>query len=119
MEGTPQAETTGRFRGLPTREVLGAVYPVAVTLRTRLLGLSFLDLDDAGSGLLIPRCRSIHTLGMRFPVDLYFLGVDGEPVGARYGVGPWRFVRNRAARSVLEVPSERGAPRRVQGGGGR
>jgi uncharacterized membrane protein (UPF0127 family) len=119
VEGTPQSETPARLRGLPRQEALGAVYPVATTRRARLLGLAFLDLDAAGAGLLLPGCRSVHTLGMRFPLDVYFLGPYGEPVGARYGVPPLRFVRHREARSVLEVPTPRGAPRRTSAGGKR
>ena len=33
-----------------------------------------LDRHRAPEGLLIPRCRSVHTYGMRFPLDLLFLG---------------------------------------------
>jgi uncharacterized protein len=113
VEGTPQSETPGRLRGLPRQEVLGATYPVATTRRARLLGLALLDLDAAGPGLLLPGCRSVHTFGMRFPLDVYFLGAYGEPVGVRYGLPPRRVAREREARSVLEVPAERGAPRRT------
>ena len=67
--GTPPA----RLRALPRREVLGAVYPVAATRRARLLGLALLDRDDAGPGLLIPGCRSVHSFGMRFALDIWFL----------------------------------------------
>lgn len=117
MEGTPHSDTPGRLRGLPSQEALGAVYPVATTRRARLLGLAFVDLDHAGPGLLIPECRSVHTFGMRFALDVYFLDRDGEPVAARYGVRPWRVLRQRAAHSVLEVPAERGAPLRTAVGG--
>lgn len=119
VEGTPRSETPIRLRGLPRREALGAVYPVATTRRARLLGLAFLDLDAAAPGLLLPGCGSVHTFGMRFPLDIYFLDAAGEPVAARYGVPPLRIVRHRGARSVLEVPSERGAPRRTAGGAER
>jgi uncharacterized protein len=116
VEGTPRSGTPGRLRELPRREALGAVYPVATTRRARLLGLAFCDLDAAGPGLLLPGCRSVHTFGMRFPLDLYFLGAAGEPIGARYAVPPRRIVRDRSARSVLEVPSPLGAPGRATGG---
>jgi len=116
VEGTPQSETPGRLRGLPRQEALGALYPVATTRRARLLGLALLDLDAAGPGLLLPGCRSVHTFGMRFPLDVYFLGLHGDPVGVRYGLPPRRFARERRAHSVLEVPAQRGAPRRTGGG---
>ena len=118
MERTPhsQTQTPGRLRGLPRREALGAEYPVASTRLARLLGLAFLDLEAAGPGLFLPGCRSVHTFGMRFALDVYFLGPFGEPVGVRYRLSPRRFAREREARSVLEVPSERGAPSRTAWG---
>jgi uncharacterized membrane protein (UPF0127 family) len=119
VEGTPLSETPARLRGLPTQEALGAVYPVAVTRSARLLGLALLHLDRAGPGLLIPDCRSVHTFGMRFRLDVYFLGDDGRPVWASYGVPPFRVLRRRDARAVLEVPSRRGAPCRTRAGGDR
>ena len=97
--GTPPA----RLRTLPRREVLGAVYPVAATRRARLLGLALLDRDDAGPGLLIPGCRSVHSFGMRFAVDVWFLGPDGEPLEVRR-LARRRFARNGEAQAVLEVP---------------
>ena len=47
--------------------------PVATTVSSRLLGLALLRREHAGAGLLIPRCRSVHTFGMRFPIDVLFL----------------------------------------------
>jgi hypothetical protein len=32
-------------------------------------------------GLLFPRCRSVHTLGMRFPIDVVFLSWPSEDSG--------------------------------------
>jgi uncharacterized membrane protein (UPF0127 family) len=93
-----------RLRSLPKAEVLGGMFPVAETLLSRLLGLAFLDRPDAGIGLLIPRCRSVHTFGMRFPLDVYFLGRYGEVVDVRLGVPPFRILRRRGADAVLELP---------------
>lgn len=54
--------------------------------------------------LLIDRCRSVHTFGMRHPLDLYWL--RGERiVRVDYGVPPRRVRTCRRARAVLEVPS--------------
>ncbi|MDX6588852.1 MAG: uncharacterized protein QOI84_126 [Solirubrobacterales bacterium] len=71
----------------------------------RLLGLARLDRDEAGPGLLIPRCAAVHTFGMRFPLDLVFLDRDGREIGRRRGVPPRRFVRQHGAAAVLEIPS--------------
>jgi uncharacterized protein len=93
-----------RLDSLPRRAVGGLEVPIAVGFRARLLGLALLDLTDAGSGLLIPRCASVHTFGMRFALDIRFLDEDDE-VLARQIVPPRRFVAHRGAAVVLEVPA--------------
>ena len=82
--------------------------PVADRLGMRLLGLAFLPREGAGPGLLIPRCRSVHTFGMRFPLDLVFLDADGHEIGRRSSVPPGRLVSEAGADSVLEIPADAG-----------
>ena len=65
----------------------------------------FLDRGAAGAGLLIPRCRSVHTFGMRFSLDLVFLDLNLRPVARRYSVPPRRIAFERRAQAVLELPS--------------
>ena len=96
-----------RFRGLPVEEVLGRRLPVAATRRARLLGLAVLAPEQAGPGLLIPRCRSVHTFGMRFAIDVLFVGPEGDLVDSRLAVGPRKVLRCPAARSVVELPARR------------
>jgi uncharacterized protein len=69
--------------------------------RARLLGLAFLDSYD--SALLIRRCRSVHTFGMRFPLDLVFVDRDWRVVRLVRDVGPRRIVSCREAVAVIEV----------------
>jgi uncharacterized membrane protein (UPF0127 family) len=95
-----------RFRRLPTAEVASRRVPVAVTLLSRLLGLSLLSPGRAGAGLLIPRCRSVHTFGMRFALDLVFLDRERRPVAVAHSVPANRVVRERGASAVLELPHE-------------
>ena len=94
-----------RFSGLLRDEILGFRVPVATSRRSRLLGLALLDRERAGEGLLIPRCRSVHTFGMRFALDLIFLDARGTVVEIRRQVPPRRLVRCPRADSVLELPS--------------
>ena len=61
--------------------------------------------DRAGPGLLIPRCRSVHTFGMRFDLDVHFLDAAGESTSVLRAVPPNRLVWDRRAVDVLEVPS--------------
>jgi hypothetical protein len=78
---------------------------VAVTLLSRLLGLALLRPGRAGEGLLIPRCRSVHTFGMRFALDVTFLDAGGEAIAIRRRVPAGRVLREAAATAVLEVPA--------------
>jgi uncharacterized protein len=94
-----------RFAGLDTRIVLGRRVPVAEGLRSRLLGLAMLSRERAGPGLLIPRCRSVHTFGMRFALDILFVDAEGRVVELRRAVPPGRVVRCATASAVLELPS--------------
>jgi uncharacterized membrane protein (UPF0127 family) len=94
-----------RLRGLERRLILGSEVPIATKLRARLLGLAFLSRNDAGPGLLLPRSRSVHTFGMRFPLDIVFLDGEGKVVELRRAVPPGRVLRCGGARQVLELPS--------------
>ncbi len=85
--------------------MLGREVAVAIGPRARLLGLARLECAEAGAGLLIPRCASVHTFGMRFPLDLFFLGRDGVPLAVRRGVPSRRLLWQRGATAVLEVPT--------------
>jgi uncharacterized membrane protein (UPF0127 family) len=71
----------------------------------RLLGLALLDRSEAGEGLLIPRCRSVHTFGMRFPIDLVFLDANLRPVSWHPAVPRRRIAIERRAAAVLELTS--------------
>ena len=82
--------------------------PVADSPLARLLGLALLDRRRAGEGLLIPRCRSVHTFGMRFPLDVVFLDTAFRPISRRSGLGPRRFAGERGAVAVLELPAAEG-----------
>jgi hypothetical protein len=98
-------ETPVRFRRLEPVELLGFTVPVATTRTSRLLGLALIARQRAGPGLLIPRCRSVHTLGMRFPLDLVFLDGESRVVALHREMPPGRFIRCAAAMAVLELPS--------------
>lgn len=67
----------------------------------RLRGLAFAP----PAVLLIERCRSVHTFGMRYPLDLYWLAGE-RIVRVDHGVPPRRVRTCLRARSVLEVPGE-------------
>jgi len=92
-----------------TRQVyLATALAMAHTHLTRLRGLLGLSANDFrnGCGLWIKPCRGVHTLAMRFPIDVVYLDRAGTVVHLEHNLQPWRFspVRMQAS-SVLELPS--------------
>ena len=57
----------------------------------------------ADEALRIPRCRSVHTFGMRFPLDVIFLDAGGRPVRVAREVPAWHVVSCRGADAVVET----------------
>jgi uncharacterized membrane protein (UPF0127 family) len=81
---------------------------VAHSLRSRLLGLALRGRPPPGRALLLPRCRSIHTFGMRYALDLVWLDRDGRVMGIDEGVRPWRVRARKDAAGVVEAPAGEG-----------
>ena len=81
---------------------------IADTHWSRLIGLLTTSPGDFGNGrgLWIRPCRGVHTLAMRFPIDVLYLNRSGKVVYLEHNLPPWRLspVRMNAA-SVLELPS--------------
>jgi uncharacterized protein len=65
-----------------------------------LLGRSGLE---RGEGLLLKPCGSVHTLFMRFPIDVVFLDRELSVLAVREAVPPWRTARARRAKVTLEL----------------
>jgi len=59
-----------------------------------------------GEGLIISPCSSVHTFGMRFPIDAVFYGRDNRALGLVKELKPCRISGwyPRAA-GVVEVPA--------------
>ena len=91
---------------------------VARSPKERLLGLALLEALPEDCSLLFPHCRSVHTFGMRFQLDLVFLEGGGRVIAVTRGVRPWRVVRCRGAESVLETRMSE-SRRFVRAGAGR
>ncbi|MBO9533538.1 MAG: DUF192 domain-containing protein [Solirubrobacteraceae bacterium] len=101
--------TPPRLDGLP-HVVLGTgeVVHVAGTFRSRLRGLLGTDEIPPHHALLLTSTRSVHTLGMRMPLDLVWFDADGALVGLDEGVTPGQQRRCKSAWGVLEVASGSG-----------
>jgi uncharacterized protein len=85
-----------------------SIFPVADGFRTRLRGLAWRRRSQAGPGLLIPRCSSIHTFGMRFELDVFFLDSGGRVLVVRRRVPSRRILWCSGAAAVLEIPAAEG-----------
>jgi uncharacterized membrane protein (UPF0127 family) len=77
----------------------------ASTRRARLRGFAWRRSPPDGAALLFERCRSVHTFGMRWRLDLVWLDAAGAVVRVDRDVPPLRVRSCRRARSVIEVPA--------------
>jgi uncharacterized membrane protein (UPF0127 family) len=67
-----------------------------------LLGRTRLEPDE---GMLIRPAGAVHTLFMRFTIDLVFLDRELTVLSVREAVPPWRVVAQRGAKATLELPA--------------
>lgn len=86
---------------------LATALAVADTHWSRLRGLVGVAPGDFrnGRGIWIVPCHGVHTLGMRFSLDVIYLDRAMTVIHVERELSPWRFapVRLQAA-SVLELP---------------
>jgi uncharacterized protein len=93
-----------RLDGLDRRALPdGLTLLVAGGRRSRTLGLARIPALAPDHALLIDRCRSVHTAGMRFALDLVWLDGDGAVVRLDHAVRPRRLRTCLRARSVVET----------------
>ena len=98
-----------RLEGLERRALPGGLtLLVAGGRRSRALGLARLDALPAGHALLFERCRSVHTAGMRFALDLLWLDAAGALVRLDRDVAPRRLRTCVRARAVVEAAAGEG-----------
>ena len=71
----------------------------------RLKGLKKKGLAKVVDGLLIYPCSSIHTMGMKFEIDVYFLDERQRLIRSYFNVSPRRCLFVPGARYVLELKS--------------
>jgi uncharacterized membrane protein (UPF0127 family) len=101
----PAAETRLTVKNLSRQTVLATRLEVADTGPKRNKGLLGRNGLEAGGGLLIVPCESVHTFFMRFPIDLVYLDRGNRVRKVRSAVGPWRVSACLSARSIIELPA--------------
>ena len=86
--------------------LLGTNVRLADTWWQRLRGFLLRPEPRSGEGILFTPCDAIHTLGMRFDLDVIFLDPRGDIVGVKEKLPPGKIPgRVAGARYVLELPA--------------
>jgi uncharacterized membrane protein (UPF0127 family) len=82
---------------------LEADIALAAGVLSRLRGLILTPRPPMGCGLLIVPCNSIHTIGMRYPLEALYLSKDGRVLKISRALPPWLGLSGcLGARAVLE-----------------
>ncbi|MCG8651499.1 MAG: DUF192 domain-containing protein [Pirellulales bacterium] len=83
-------------------KLLLAQTQVAVSWWSRFAGLMLRK--NLEGGLLIAPCASLHTMWMRFAIDVFFLSSRGTVMEVRRSIPPWRLVIPKLkSHAVLET----------------
>ncbi len=78
---------------------------IADTSKTRKTGLLKHHRLEQGEGLWITPCEGVHTVGMKFSIDVLFLDKKRKVVKIRAAMPQWRMAACLWSHSVLELPS--------------
>ena len=80
------------------------VLHTATNIWSRFVGLQFRRALPPNEALLIVPCSSIHTMCVRFALDVFFLSEHGEVTEVRRNVRPWKVaLPNQSSHAVLET----------------
>lgn len=106
MSSASAGSTRASIRNLTRGTTLATDARFALVSRERTRGLLGLDCLPEGEALVFPKCRQVHTFGMRFTVDVLFLDREGEVVHLVRSLKPRRMTRwVLRARTTVELPA--------------
>jgi uncharacterized membrane protein (UPF0127 family) len=94
-----------RIRNTSRDTLLADRAGIADSTKTRKVGLLKHACLEPGDGLWITPCEAVHTIGMKFPIDVLFLDRKLRVVKIRRDMPQWRLSGSFRAHSVLELPS--------------
>jgi uncharacterized membrane protein (UPF0127 family) len=94
-----------RIRNLTRDTMLASAAEAADTSRKRRTGLLKHQRLPEGEGLWIAPCEAVHTIGMKFPIDVLFLDRRKKVLKVRKDMPPVRLAMCWRAHSVLELPA--------------
>jgi hypothetical protein len=97
-----QVSVFNSSRGRPLGDQVG----LADRWWLRMRGLLGRPVLEPGEGLLLTPCTAVHMHGMRYPLDVAFIGRDGRVVALYPHLRPGGRTRwHRDARHALELPA--------------
>ncbi len=76
---------------------------IATTRARRRRGLLGRDGLCAGSAFVLAPCRAVHTIGMRFPIDVVFIDDEGQVVKLVEHMSGWRIALAGSADITIEL----------------
>lgn len=80
---------------------------LALSFFSRFMGLMGKQGLPLGQGMLFPKCNSIHTFFMRFPIDVIFADKKGNVVAIHPALKPWRMTwPKRQAFAAIELKAD-------------
>lgn len=103
---SPKMEAYLRIINSTKGTLLASRAEIADCFRKRMVGLLGRHALDPGSALWLFPSNAIHTIGMRFPIDVVMLSRSATVVKVCAGVRPYSVVwPSFRAQSVLELPA--------------
>ena len=78
---------------------------VALTRNARRRGLLGRSGLAPFSALVLAPCAAVHTMFMRFAIDVIFVDGEGRAVRVVPGLSPWRAAMKAFAHAVIELPA--------------
>ena len=89
----------------PSGRVIADHLHTAFDSASRRSGLLQQSVWPIGSALIIAPCQAVHTVGMRFAIDVLLVNRVGRVVRVRERVRSWRVVIALTAFAAIELPA--------------
>jgi hypothetical protein len=86
---------------------------VALSRHARRKGLLGRDGLAPFSAMVLAPCAAVHTMFMRFAIDVVFVDADGRALRVVPELAPWRAAMSPLAHAVIELPAGTLASREV------
>jgi uncharacterized membrane protein (UPF0127 family) len=93
------------LENLRTRETIASDVALAASRASRRNGLLGRDSLDISSALVLFPCWAVHTIGMRFAIDVIFVDRRGRVLRMVTDLAPWRTAVTPRAHAVIELPA--------------